>query len=218
MKPIIQSFLLSLAAIFLISASLAVAQEREDYRKLSIDITGSVLKSLGETHQWTYPEYGSSVSLLYQHAGLFGAHFGYRPIRYFQIDAGFELGANVVGTRTDNIYGSETHEYRNLILFLPVGGRAVLPLVSEHLLLSIGGGGAYLNSFEYSDINWEIGSREGWGVYGIGQVLYVFGESRRIGAGFTSRWYRAHLSSGVLPGLKVLDNWISLGATLSIRL
>lgn len=93
----------------------------------------------------------------------------------------------------------------------------MFPFVSERLLISVGGGGAYLGVFEYSDINWEIGVGDGWGIYGMGQVLYMLGESRRIGVGFTSRGYRARLGPGDLPGIKTLENWISFGATLSIH-
>jgi len=220
MKGGIRLAALAFVVFNLLPASHASAQEADSYRKFSLDISGGLLRPQGEMRRWQYAEFGGERRSLFQQTGLFGTHFGYRPIRYAQIDAGLELGVSAVGRRTISLVSFETGEYDDFIFFLPLGGRAVIPLASERLLLSIGGGGVYVNNIEISDSGVTDAERSGWGAYGLGQVLFVFGESRRIGVGFTSRWTRVHLSRGFLPGYgsaRIADQWLFLGATLSIR-
>ncbi len=198
------------------------------YRKFSIDENLGAVFPQGAMRGWTWRNPDGNRQKLFKSTFLEGTHFGCRPIRYAQIDAGLDVGLGVAGKRKASVSRYEQKELSDLIFMAPVGVRGVAPLFDERLLISGGGGGNWVSNLQYRGDFDEAGklcdpcsSRHGWGRYGVAQVLYVFGESRRIGLGATARWTQAKLSPGWLPSYGargIGDSWLFAGLALSIRI
>jgi len=226
---------LSRLAVALLVASAVRAEERpKNYRPFAFDIGGGILKPQGPMRKWKLVEAGGVRKPLFLEPGSLSLSFGYRPVRYFQLDAGFDFTAGSATSmrRTIQTTGGERKVVDNL-LAAPFGGRLVLPLFKERFLISAGGGAAFLRNSEAGvpeptgdPYTYEVvkctscQSRSGWGPYGLVQVLYVAGKNRRFGMGCTGRWTQAQLTGGFLPNYsrsQTKDNWLFLGGTMSFR-
>jgi hypothetical protein len=222
-------------AVALLAVSTAWAQEQpKTYRPFTFDINGGILKPQGPMRKWKLVDVGGVRKPLFLEPGSLSFLFGYRPVRFFQLDAGIDLslGSPTSMHRTIQTTRGEREVVNNL-LAVPFGGRLVLPLFKEHFLISAGGGAAFLRNNESGvpkptgdPYTYEVvectscQSRSGWGPYGLVQVLYVPGKSRRFGIGCTGRWTQAQLTGGFLPNYsrsQTKDNWLFLGATMSVR-
>jgi len=146
--------------------------------------------------------------------------YGYRFSRYFQFDAGFET-----------VFGAaEVHDYLNTGLgplrirdrqfLVPVGGRAILPLAAGRLLISGGGGGAYLRYSEllrqpgdYFHIDCPVcSSRDGWAYYGLAEISVAVDRGQHFRVGAVTKVYRGHTEGDPLaavPGVRTRDHWIN---------
>lgn len=146
--------------------------------------------------------------------------YSYRFQRYFQVDAGFET-----------VFGSaDVHDYldtgigplriRDYQFFFPFGGRAILPLARGRLLLSGGGGGAYMRYSELlhqpsEDFHLDCpvcSTRDGWGYYALAAVSAYFDRAQHFSLGVTSRIYRGHTQGDALaavPAIRTRDHWIN---------
>jgi hypothetical protein len=114
---------------------------------------------------------------------------------------------------------------------VPFGGRLVVPLFSEHLLIGLGGGGAFVNHLEatvkddspnalFREHCGQCESRRGLGSYGLARLEYVFSWERRFGVGAFVRFTRARLDGKFLPRFGSSgehDQWLQLGGTISLR-
>jgi hypothetical protein len=146
--------------------------------------------------------------------------YGYRFERYFQADVGFEtvFGAGGVNTFVDTPIGfSRIRDYQ---FFVPVGGRAVLPLARGRFLFSGGGGGAYLRYTEllkqpsdyYRVACPQCASRSGWGYYALLGANVFLDHYQHWRLGVSSKVYRGHTSGDALadvPGVRTRDHWIN---------
>ncbi len=121
----------------------------EGYRKFSIDENVGAVFPQGEMRQWYWRNPDGSRQRLFKPVFLGGTHLGYRPIRYVQIDAGFDLGLNVTGKRRVSVSRFGENDLADLILLLPLGARGVAPLFDQRLLISGGGGGSWVTNVQY---------------------------------------------------------------------
>lgn len=223
-----------LAAALLVAAAAWAGEVPKSYRPFSFDIGGGILKPQGPMRQWKLVDAGGVRKPLFLEPGSLSFSFGYRPVRFFQLDAGIDLsmgGATSMHRTIQTTRGER--EVVNNLLAAPFGGRLVLPLFKEHFLISAGGGVAFLRNNESGvpkptgdPYTYEVvectscQSRSGWGPYGLVQVLYVAGKGRHFGVGCTGRWTQAQLTGGFLPNYsrsQTKDNWLFLGGTMSFR-
>lgn len=110
--------------------------------------------------------------------------YGYRFQRYFQADAGLDTVFGAGGVRAYMETEIGPLRIRDYQFFIPVGGRAILPLARGRLLISGGGGGSYLHYTELlhqptggqlddgttEDVHFSCpvcNARSGWGYYGL---------------------------------------------------
>lgn len=153
-------------------------------------------------------------------------NYGYRFVRYFQADVGLDTLFGAAGVRDflDTSFGPR--RIRDYQFFVPFGGRAILPLAGDRLLIYGSGGGAYMRYTEllsqpsdFFRIDCPVcTARSGWGYYaGFGFSAAVDrGQFIRIGAG--TRVYRGHTDGepiGAAPALRTKDRWVRLMAQVS---
>jgi hypothetical protein len=147
--------------------------------------------------------------------------YGYRFQRYFQADAGLEtvFGAADVRDYLDTGFGPL--RIRDYQFFVPLGGRAILPLFGGRLLFSGGGGGAYMRYTEllhqpsqYWNIDCPVcSSRSGWGYYALLDVSAYLDRGQHFRLGAVSKVYRGHTDGDPLaavPGVQTRDHWVNI--------
>jgi hypothetical protein len=173
--------------------------------------------------------------------GAFSLAMGVRPIRYLQIDA-FSLSVlgdyGKWGQRTSNftcVSGCSSptvtvQTIGTLSTLLTTGARGVLPLLDERLLISAGGGFAWLSTDEHAQ---PTGSEQlecetcrsvsGHGPTGVAEVMYMF--NQHIGVGVHVRYVNIR-STGITPagnvgnlfyGTTYKDSFFLTGVEVSIR-
>jgi hypothetical protein len=146
-------------------------------------------------------------------------NYSYRFHRYFQADLGYEIifGAAQIRDPVNTQLGTQL--IRDRQHFVTFGGRGVMPLARGRVLISGGGGGAYMRyqeSISQPNANFRIAcpvciGRGGFGGYGL------------ISAKFSNRWQRYWIgvtskvirgsSEGQpfagLPTTRTKDHWIN---------
>jgi hypothetical protein len=168
-----------------------------------------------------------------------GFAMGVRPIRYLQIDF-FDLnilgGFNGFGNRTSTFQctsgctGTTTLSIGTTNVLVTTGGRFVLPLFKERLLLSGGAGFAVLSSDEHPKTTGNTQatclscqSATGHGPTEIAEIMYFPG--KHLGIGFHVRNVQIG-SSGLTPdgifsnsffGTKYTDQFRVIGGVISFR-
>jgi hypothetical protein len=184
---------------------------------------------------------------LFSEAWWVGVGVGVRVSRHAQIDFGFEGSAPVVGPDR-NSYDERlvrlsfgTWEPRDPsqpiedpvsdgpVFLMPFGLRFLVPMAADHVMIGLGGGGAFLLHGEANDRHDPVlgpacaascENRYGLGAYGLARVEVSPGGGR-VGVGIVSRYTRARLSGGqYLPrfgSAGTRDGWFQVGATLSVR-
>jgi len=147
--------------------------------------------------------------------------YGYRFERYFQADIGLDtvFGAAQVRDFLETPFGfSRIRDYQ---FFLPLGGRGILPLARGRLLISGGGGGAYVRYAEllhqlsqYYRLDCPVCSaRSGWGYYALVSTEAFVDRGRHFRLGVTSKVYRAHTEGdplGPVAGVRTRDRWLQI--------
>ncbi|MCL4403080.1 MAG: outer membrane beta-barrel protein [Acidobacteria bacterium] len=165
----------------------------------------------------------ADLSTVMQNAPGISIGYGYRFSRYFQADFGFDMLFGAAGIREfeDTMLG--TLRIKDREYFLPLGGRAILPLFQGRLLLSGGGGGAYMRyseSLNQPSYYYRVGcvtctSRSGWGYYAQVGVDYFFAHNLRLGV--MTRSYRGHTNGenlGGVPPVQTTDRWLNTMAEI----
>lgn len=153
-------------------------------------------------------------------APLISFGYGYRPVRFFQADAGFQMAfgaannSNPVVTDFGTVQGGD-HEF-----VIPLGGRFIIPTPFHRIELSAGGGGAYLHYSETAPSNgyyqsncYTCTSRGGWGGYGLANVTYFLDSNHNFGLGATYQFISASTNGdavGNVPGIKTTDHWSNI--------
>ncbi|HVX65117.1 MAG TPA: hypothetical protein VHA11_00870, partial [Bryobacteraceae bacterium] len=179
-------------------------------------------------HNFTFGMGGASpkadLSSYYVNRPLISAGYGYRFQRYLQADAGFDMvfGAAHVRDYLDTTLGPL--RIRDRQFFVPFGGRAILPLFDGRVLISGGGGGAYMR---YAELLHQPGdyyrvdcpvclTRDGWGHYALGEVSGFLDRGQHFRVGFQAKSYRGHTDGDSLGGVPThtKDQWLFLMGTV----
>jgi hypothetical protein len=152
---------------------------------------------------------------------LVAVGYGYRLHRFFQADIGLDVGFGAADVRDYLETGIGFLRIRDREYFLPMGGRAIIPLVGGRLLLSAGGGGAYMR---YSEGVRQVSdyyrfdcpsctARGGWGYYTLANVSFFLNSGHNFRVGLTNKIYRGHTEGepvGPVPGRRTKDEWLKL--------
>lgn len=164
---------------------------------------------------------GAQLSPAFANSGGVSIAYGYRFQRHLQADFGLDTVVGAAGVRD---YLATDYGYlriRDFQFLVPFGGRAILPLAEGRVLLSAGGGGAYLRYSErlkqpssyYRFACPSCGYRSGWGSYALGGVSFALDRYQVFRVGFTAKAYRGHTDGdplGAVPGVETLDRWLNL--------
>lgn len=164
---------------------------------------------------------------LFRNVGGVGVNYGYRFQKNLQADIGFETLFGAAGVRDFLETDIGFARIGDRQYFLPFGGRAILPLGEGRMLLSLGGGGAYLRYSErlkqpnsYYNVRCpDCASRSGWGTYALASASYGIDYYRMFRLGVTAKAYRGHTDGdalGFVPGLETLDRWLSVFANFTV--
>ncbi|MCS6954134.1 MAG: hypothetical protein RMK57_15450 [Bryobacterales bacterium] len=154
-------------------------------------------------------------------SGAVSVGYGYRWHRYFQADIGLDTvfrAARIRDFLPTRLGYLRISDYQ---FFLPFGGRAILPLASGRVLVSGGGGGAYLRYSErlsqpsdYIRVACPVcRSRSGWGYYALVGGRFALDAGRHLWVGATSKVYRGHTEGdplGEVPGIRTQDRWVNV--------
>jgi hypothetical protein len=213
-------------------------------RKLVIELNGGLVRPNGDMRLWK----GYDGKQLFSETGWGGINLGVRVSRFAQIDTGFEFSGPVIGGDRDSIDERLMRQSFGVwvprdasqpledpvsdapVFLMPFGVRLVLPLLGDHVLVGLGGGGAFLVHGEANDrVHPDLGRgcastcerRYGLGGYGLVRLEFVPGSRGRIGLGVVMRYTRARLSGGAyLPRFSesgARDEWLQVGGTVSVR-
>lgn len=157
-----------------------------------------------------------------------GVNFGWRFNRYLQADFGVDFARGAANVnRTINTTGG-LRTVGDDELFVPIGARVVLPLAKERVLLSAGGGYAYLKYSESArpaSANEQVictscTSRSGNGSYQMFQVNFLVDRNRHFGLGFTAKLYQAKTTGdglGTALSFTSKDRWTNLYGTFGFH-
>jgi len=167
-----------------------------------------------------------------------GFGFGVRPIRYLAADYGIQFLGNFnnSGTSTapyqciSGCSGTVTETIKTVSILFTTDARAVLPLFRERLLLSAGGGMAWLNVHQAA----QTGNAQvqggciycqpptgGHGPTEIAEIMYL--PNRHFGIGFHVRNVQVKSpgldfsSVNSLPGITYKDRFWVIGGQVSMR-
>lgn len=147
--------------------------------------------------------------------------YGYRFHQYFQADAGLDVLFGAADVRDYLETGLGPLRIRDREFLIPLGGRAILPLWQGRVLISGGGGGAYMRYAEllrqpgsYFRVDCPVcSSRGGWGYYALANASLTLDRGQHFRLGVTTKAYRGHTRGGQLgavPGLETKDHWLNL--------
>jgi hypothetical protein len=146
--------------------------------------------------------------------------YGYRFSRYFQADVGFDTVFGAAGVRDYLASDAGYLRIRDYEFFVPVGARGILPLFGGRLLISGGGGGAYLryaelvhqpNDYYRYDCP-ACGTRSGWGYYALASAGTYVDRAQHFRVGVVAKMYRANTSGDSLGAAAgdSRDRWLNL--------
>ncbi len=157
-------------------------------------------------------------------------NYGYRFMKNFQADIGFDTVFHAASVK--DYYQSQFGDLRikDYQFFLPVGGRAVIPLARNRVQLHAGGGGAWMTYRErirqpFGDSNYRLdcpvcSSRSGFGYYALLGSSVAIDRAQMFRLGFTSKLYRGRTSGdslGPIPGVRTRDQWLTTAAEFSVN-
>jgi hypothetical protein len=147
--------------------------------------------------------------------------YGYRFLRYLQADVGLDMIFGAAGVRA--FLPTEIGYFRisDREYFLPFGARAIAPLVGGRVLISGGGGGAWLKYHERlrqpsQDFHIDCPdctARSGWGYYALANASYFLDSGKHFRVGVTGRAVRGHTDGdplGGLPPSRTKDHWLTM--------
>jgi hypothetical protein len=217
MKPINIAIASIIWTVFLLTCH-AQEASRAPFKKGGIEFGGDYFRPSG------------SSSGLFSAAGAGYVAINFRPLRNLQIDA---VQADFIAAHTDRqtqiVFDDGTVATRaieghpSLIAF---GGRFVLPLFREKVLLSAGGGWSGVQVSEAIQTNPnEQGTciscefHRGWGPTEIAEVMFFPGDQRNVGFGFHVRGVQAITNGLSVSGSTVSgkDHFLLIGGSVSIR-
>jgi hypothetical protein len=147
--------------------------------------------------------------------------YGYRFHRYFQADLGLDVLFGAADVEDYLNTGIGYFRIKDREYFVPLGGRAIIPVFSGRLLFSGGGGAAWMKyaervnqpSYDFHIDCPSCTSRDGWGYYARGNVSYFLNRDRNFRVGETTKVIRGHTSGepiGSVPGFRTYDKWLNI--------
>lgn len=157
----------------------------------------------------------------FRDAFAWGLGYGYRPVKFFQVDAGLE-GAYRAG-RVEDFFDSPAFgplQVRDFQFFVPFGGRLIAPFADGRFELFGGAGGAYVRYTEmlrqpsdFIQVGCPVcGARDGFGYYTLAGANVALDRNRTFKLGFTVKMYDASTDGrpvGQVPAVSTSDRWIN---------
>jgi hypothetical protein len=179
------------------------------YPKHNFTLNAGVALPRGEVNEW----FSESPGV--------GFNYGYRFHRFFQADAGLDVGFGAADVEDYIETGFGYLRIRDREYFVPMGGRVIAPLLGGRLFFSAGGGAAWMRYAEglkqisdyYRFDCPPCTSRSGWGYYVLGNVSYFLNSGHNFRVGLTNKIYRGHTEGepvGPLPSRRTKDDWLKL--------
>lgn len=201
---------MKILALLLLPAGMSLLTAQEYYPKHNFSIGAGFARPRGDI--------GSAMG----DAPALNISYGYRFLRNFQADIGFDTAFGAAGVRDYLNTGFGYRRIRDYQFFLPMGGRAILPIAGDRFLVFGGIGGAYLRYAErisqpsdYYRIDCPVcTSRSGWGYYGLAGASMFLDRGHHFRAGITAKMYRAHTDGeplGGIPAVRTQDRWLMIG-------
>lgn len=170
---------------------------------------------------------GGDLKPNYKDAFSWSVAYGYRPIKWFQADIGYDGAYNAADVNAYQDTGYGPLRIRDFQTFIPMGGRAILPVLRGRVEFFGGGGGVYARyseSLKQPSDYLKIGcpscqARDGWGYYALvgGSVALDSGKHFRLGV--TSKAYRVETNGdivGDLPSYRTSDRWMNTYLTFAV--
>lgn len=164
---------------------------------------------------------GRDLKTYYQAAPAWSFGYGYRPVKYLQLDLGLD-GAYNAARVTDylNVPGLGYLRIRDFQMFLPLGGRVVAPVAKGRVEFYGGGGAAYARTAEFlSQPSYYLRvdcpdcvARDGWGYYALLGGSVALDRAQHFRLGVTTRVYRMNTSGppvGSTPAVNTSDQWVN---------
>jgi hypothetical protein len=163
----------------------------------------------------------------YQNAFGWTVGYGYRPLPFLQLDAGYEGSYNAAAV--NDFYDQPAFgplRIRDYQTFIPFGARVILPLAGGRVEVFGGGGGAYLRYSEHMtqpDPYYNLGcpvcrARDGFGWQALAGFNVGVTRNNAIKLGVMTRMYDAETSGQAVGNIwngKSQDRWLNTYLTLS---
>jgi hypothetical protein len=170
---------------------------------------------------------GGALSGLFNTRPGISVNYGYRLLKYVQADVGLDTVFGAAGVRQFLSTDLGYVRIRDFQWLIPFGGRLVLPVKNGRVLLSGGGGGAYMRYSErlqqpssyYHFACPNCTSRSGWGNYALVAGSLALDRYQRFRVGVTTKFYRGHTDGaalGSLPAEETLDRWVNMFADFTV--
>jgi hypothetical protein len=162
------------------------------------------------------------LRFLFNDSFLAGFGYGYRFHEFLQADIGFDTAFGAAGIRDFLPSFVGDLRIRDFQHFLPFGGRAILPLMSDRVHLYGGGGGVYMRYSErvrqpfQDSIRFDCNvcsSRHGIGYYGLVGVDVALDRAQHFRIGVGGRVIRGETEGdpfGAVPARSTDDRWINI--------
>lgn len=164
---------------------------------------------------------GKDLTTFYQSAFAWSFGYGYRPLKYFQIDLGYQGAYNAARVR-DFIFNPSAGylRIRDFQTYLPLGARVVAPVAGGRVEFYGGGGGSYVRTAESlrQPSQWvrfecpDCVSRDGWGYYAMLGTGIALTASQGVRLTAITRVYRAETSGppiGSNPAIFTREQWVN---------
>lgn len=172
---------------------------------------------------------GKDLTTFYQNAFAWSFGYGYRPVKFFQIDLGYQGAYNAARVK-DYIYNPSAGylRIRDFQTYLPLGARVVAPVGGGRVEFYGGGGASYVRTAESlrQPSDWvrfecpDCVSRDGWGYYALLGTGIALTQSQAARLTVITRVYRAETSGppiGANPAIFTREQWVNttFGLTFS---
>lgn len=213
------------SAMFFLADVPLFSQESYPHHNITIGVGGAIPSSKLSQDVVTAPPLPTGNFL--SASPILTVNYGYRFQRYLQADIGFNIAFGAAQVRDFLQTGFGDFRIRDREYMIPFGGRAILPLMDDRLLLSAGGGGVYLRYAEgvrqpsqFFRIDCPVcTSRTGWGGYGLADISYFLDQGRHFRLGVTAQYIYGRTNGdplGDIPSLQTTDRWSNIFANFGV--
>ncbi len=162
---------------------------------------------------------GQDLKNSFAPAFALGFNYGYRITRNFQADVGLDTAFQSARVRQFLDTGFGALRIRDFQLFIPVGGRVVLPINGDRAEFYAGGGGVFARYYEaisQPNVNFRFAcppcsARSGFGYYGVTGFRYRPSQYGAFWIGGSVRVIRVNTDGEPIGNLQppaTRDRWI----------